>query len=307
MGKLKIAVLGASGIGKFHVREFLAAGANVTAILGSSKESVEKTADSLNLEFGFHPKTYVKLETLLQTEHLDAVSIATPPQMHYDQAKKCLEAGLHVLCEKPFVFNSYSENGKPTAELIALAKNQNRIVTINTQWPSVLRYVAPLVDISRVESFFMYTQPGERGIGMLWDHLPHTNSMLVKLIPGGRAEEIKFSETSEEENDVDFIYRSHDSLCQVHYKFKFKATRPRDLWFSINGVEFKREIGEAYQQKLITGKANIEIEDPFKASLKMFVDSIKGMAQPLISTAEIIENVLLQDDIIKAYVPPKGS
>ncbi len=301
MAQFRVAILGASGIGKFHFREFVRAGTDVTSILGSSRESAEKTADVLAREFDLRLRAYFELDTLLASERLDAVSICTPPELHYDQAKKCLSAGLHVLCEKPFVLNSASNNSHLAAELIELAKKQRRIISVNTQWPSVLGALQPFVGISKVNDFFMYSQPGTRGKAMLADHLPHANSILVRLIPAGHAEEIRFSVSSAEEIDVYFKYKRDTLSCTVHYKFKFKADRPRDLKFSINGVEFKRKIGEGYRQRIVTGTTEIDIEDPFKVSIEMFIGAIASKNLPLISAQEIIENMQLQDKIIKAY------
>jgi len=306
MARLKIAILGARGIGRFHFREFIRAGTEVTAILGSSRETTEKTAGDLYSEFGLRPKAYFELDALLEAERPDAVSICTPPGVHYDQAKRCLGAGLHVLCEKPFVLHPSRNTSDGAIELITLALQQRRIITVNTQWPSVLRYVPPLVDISTVKNFFMYTQPGVRGVGMLWDHLPHANSMLIKLIPGGHAERIQLLVHSPEEMDVSFEYCTRDSLCAAGYQFKFKVDRPRDVRFSINGVGFERRIEEPYQQKLVTGKTEIDIEDPLKTSIEMFIGAIEGRNSPLITPREIIENVRLQDEIIEVYRAKNG-
>ena len=51
MDKLRVAVLGASGIGKFHCREFKNAGCDVVAILGSTEESSKATSSNLEREF----------------------------------------------------------------------------------------------------------------------------------------------------------------------------------------------------------------------------------------------------------------
>lgn len=47
------------------------------------------------------PHRYQKWEDLIATDGLDAVSIATPTQLHAPIALKALEKSLHVLCEKP--------------------------------------------------------------------------------------------------------------------------------------------------------------------------------------------------------------
>ncbi|MEK7567338.1 MAG: Gfo/Idh/MocA family oxidoreductase [Patescibacteria group bacterium] len=303
MSRLKIAVLGASGIGKFYVREFLHAGAEVVAILGSSKETAEKTVAKLSSEYIFSPKAYFDLDMLIQNESLDAVSVCTPPEFHYPQVKRCLEAGLHVLCEKPFILDSECDNSQKTTELVKLAEKKKLVLGVNMQWPSVLKYFKPFVDLSNVQDFFMFMQPSVKGKEMLIEQLSHMNSVLIRLIPNGKAEKIEFSTQAPEaeEIDVHFGYFNKNSKSKVHYKFKHKADRPRDIRFSINGIEFKRHVGEDYKQKFITDKNEIDIEDPFKISIGMFIGAIEGKGSPLISGEEIIENIALQDRIIAEY------
>ncbi len=302
MAKLKIAVLGASKIGKFHVREFVNAGVDVTTILGSSPETAAKTAEILGVEFGVHTKPYFELDRLIETEGIDAVSICTPPSLHYAQVKKCLEAGLHVLCEKPFVLNSYADNYDRADELVALSEKQGRILTVNTQWPSVLDYIKNQIDFSKLRNFFMYMQPGTLGIDMLTDQLPHTNSMVVKLIPEGHANDITFLKYSEKDMRINFKYANKNLECDIIYKFAYKADRPRKVIFAFDGLEFRREIGKHYRQKLVTDKTEFDIEDPFKVSVEKFAGAIEGTDSPLVSKKEIIENMALQDRIIEEYM-----
>lgn len=47
---------------------------------------------------------YDDLGEMLRSE-IDAVYIASPNSFHYEQSKKCLEAGKHVICEKPLCVN----------------------------------------------------------------------------------------------------------------------------------------------------------------------------------------------------------
>lgn len=54
---------------------------------------------------------------------VDAVYIASPHLTHYDYAKRCLEAGKHVLCEIPFMLN-----GRQARELYELAENKGLVL-----------------------------------------------------------------------------------------------------------------------------------------------------------------------------------
>lgn len=56
---------------------------------------------------------------------IEAVSIATPNFTHFEIAKAALQAGLHVVCEKPLCFTT-----KEAEELKQLAESQNRIIGV---------------------------------------------------------------------------------------------------------------------------------------------------------------------------------
>jgi predicted dehydrogenase len=63
------------------------------------------------------------LENLLIDPRVQAVSIATPPRTHYDLARRALEAGKHVIVEKPL-----ATTVSDAEELIALAAERDRIL-----------------------------------------------------------------------------------------------------------------------------------------------------------------------------------
>jgi len=299
MTDLKIAILGASGIGKFHAHEYKSLDCDIVAILGSTKERAKKTASMLCENFGINAKPYHELEKLLE-EKIDAVSICTPPELHEQQVRKCLERGLNVLCEKPFVQgeNNYQE----ARELAKLAEEKNKILTINTQWPSVIPAIGDYADLARVKSFSMSMEPGVKCKEMIIDSLPHMNSMLIALIPNGKPEKISFPKREDEDIEIKFNYVFEKGECEVKYNFRYKTERPRNIGFGINGVSFVREVGENYKQKLVCNGKSIEIEDPLKVSVRSFIEAIGGRGKPLISEREILENVYLQERIIKEFL-----
>ena len=101
-----VAVLGAGGIGRHHANWWRVEGAEVVAILGRTPESVQRSADRLKEQYGFAGGCYTDLPTLLREARPAIVDICTPPAVHATQARQALEAGCHVLCEKPLVFGS---------------------------------------------------------------------------------------------------------------------------------------------------------------------------------------------------------
>lgn len=53
-----------------------------------------------------HVGTYEQLEEVIQRAQLDAIYIAVPNHLHRELAERAMEAGAHVLCEKPFALTS---------------------------------------------------------------------------------------------------------------------------------------------------------------------------------------------------------
>jgi predicted dehydrogenase len=104
-------VVGVGFIGVAHVEALRRIGVNVAGVVGSSPERAQTKADSTNL-----PRVYDSVELLIADPTIDVVHIATPNYLHYGQVRACLDAGKHVVCEKPLTLTSHQ-----SAELVALA------------------------------------------------------------------------------------------------------------------------------------------------------------------------------------------
>jgi predicted dehydrogenase len=113
---LTAAVVGTGFIGPVHVEGLRRGGIHVNGIVGSSPDKSRASAERLGLPCG-----YASLEEVLADPNIDVVHLTTPNRYHFDQARATLQAGKHVLCEKPLAMNS-----RETAALVNLAKNSGR-------------------------------------------------------------------------------------------------------------------------------------------------------------------------------------
>jgi len=93
---------------------------------------------------------YGSLEEALAGVECDAVVVSSPPETHHAVAKSALEAGKHVLCEKPL-----STSLSDALDLMETARRANRIMMVSQNY----RYNAPFRAVQRVIS--------EGGIGDL--------------------------------------------------------------------------------------------------------------------------------------------
>lgn len=121
--------------------------AEVVAVASRSAEPAKAFAE----RFGI-PRAYGDWESLARDEEVDVVYVATPHSAHRAAAGLMLEAGRHVLCEKPFTLNA-----REARELVALARDNGRFL-MEAMWmychPMVRRLKALVDDgaIGRVRS-----------------------------------------------------------------------------------------------------------------------------------------------------------
>jgi len=121
MNKLKIAVIGTGLVGSFHAETFFRnPNSELIAVCDIDKEKVNKIANR------FKCKAYNEFESLINTEKLDAISIATPEQIRIAPALLAIEKGLKILLEKPL-----GRNLEDIENLVNKIKNHNKLISVN--------------------------------------------------------------------------------------------------------------------------------------------------------------------------------
>lgn len=94
MEQFRAAVIGVGYLGNFHVQKYLALeNVDLVAMVETDADRRREIAEKYQIP------TYSRLEEIIGK--VDLVSIVVPPKFHYPLAKTCLDAGIHVLLEKP--------------------------------------------------------------------------------------------------------------------------------------------------------------------------------------------------------------
>ena len=88
------------------------------AIVARNIENLKNLQNTYNIK-----QIYTDLDECLSSPSIDTIYVAVPNNLHYPVAKKALEAGKNVICEKPFTLD-YNE----TVELFQLAESENLIL-----------------------------------------------------------------------------------------------------------------------------------------------------------------------------------
>ena len=121
MKKLRVGVIGCGSIAQHrHLPEYLAnQNVELVAVCDINLERVNEIAEKYEVE------AYTNYEELVSSGIVDAVSVCTPNYLHAPISIAALNAGLHVLCEKPMA------TSKQEAEaMIAAAKESGKKLMI---------------------------------------------------------------------------------------------------------------------------------------------------------------------------------
>ena len=114
---LGAAIIGVGFVGKAHLEALRRLGIPVRGILGSSPQRTKEAAHELKLDRG-----YSSIEELAEDPEVHVVHICTPNHVHSEQTKSAMQAGKHVMCEKPLAMNT-----RESAALVELAHKAGRV------------------------------------------------------------------------------------------------------------------------------------------------------------------------------------
>ncbi len=139
---------------------------------------VERSGDSARAAY---PDVRVvrSVSELLAIDSIELVVVTTPNPTHLDLARQCLEAGRHVVVDKPFTTNSAEAE-----ELVRLAQERDRLITVyqNRRWDGDFLTLRHIVQEGALGRLVLFESHMERYRPMLkaetWRELPKPGSGL---------------------------------------------------------------------------------------------------------------------------------
>lgn len=218
MSKIKVAVIGCGSIAQHrHLPEY-AMNDNIEIV--AVCDVVDERAKKIASEYGV--KAYTSYEELLENPDIDAVSVCTPNYLHAPISIAALEAGKHVLCEKPMATSK-----EEALNMIEAAKKNNKKLMIghNQRFVPSHQKARQLIEegvLGKIYSFrtafghggpegwsvdgadSWFFKKSEAFIGAMGDLGVHKTDLLRYLLGEEFVEVGAFVETSAKENaDVD--------------------------------------------------------------------------------------------------------
>ena len=120
-GEIRLGVIGCGGFGLYALQQFAQVpGVKITGMAGTHREAALAAARRFGIP------DIEDVDKLLARADVDLVYIATPPFLHFPQAMAALEAGKHVICEKPLAMTVEQADA-----LIVVAQKNDRMLVAN--------------------------------------------------------------------------------------------------------------------------------------------------------------------------------
>jgi predicted dehydrogenase len=129
-GELRAAIAGTGFIGSVHARSARLAGARLVGVAASTPERGAAAAADLGAERAFD-----SAEELVVAPEVDVVHVCTPNYLHVPLAEAALEAGKHVICEKPLAIDV--AGAKRLVEAAAAAKRRAAVPFVYRYYPTL--------------------------------------------------------------------------------------------------------------------------------------------------------------------------
>jgi predicted dehydrogenase len=176
---MKVGIVGCGEIARAHLEPLQGIDAEVVAVCDPDRQAGARLAD----RFGV-PRRYLDASELLDRERPDVVHVVTPPQTHRELAVQAIEAGSHVLVEKPMAMNAEEAD-----EMLAASRRAGRALGVcHTQLfdTAVLkaRELAADGSLGRIVSVETMAMFGEQELART------TSTGWIRDLPGGVVHEI---------------------------------------------------------------------------------------------------------------------
>ena len=123
--KIRVAIVGTGYIAHYHARAaHETAGAELVAVAGTSLEKARGFAEKHQCA-----RAYDHVDALAADDEIDAVVLATPNRLHLPHGRQLMEAGKHLLVDKPMATDAASGE-----QMKAVARAQDRRLLVGHQW-----------------------------------------------------------------------------------------------------------------------------------------------------------------------------
>ncbi|MDP8212455.1 MAG: Gfo/Idh/MocA family oxidoreductase [Candidatus Zapsychrus exili] len=331
---INVGIIGCGHWGPNHVRIF--------SQLSNSESLMCADLDEKRLAIikGIFPEIIATTDykDILNNADIDAVCIAAPTNIHFKLTKEALEAGKHVLCEKPLTLDS-----DECHVLNKLAKEKNKVLMVghifvfNAGITWIKKYIES-GELGKIHSAYAIRTnlgPFRYDVNALWDLAPHDISIFNYLFDnspinvsargqkclGNSLEDVAFATLEYPDNLLANIHVSWLDPKKVR-QITIVGEKKMLVWDDLDNIgpiklydkyaERTATFYETYGEFQLLSKEgsitipNIGFNEPLKAQAKYFIDCVENGDSPDLSDAQKGADVVKTLCAIQQSIENKG-
>jgi predicted dehydrogenase len=334
MGKLQIGIIGVGGIAQgrhIPALQALKEDCVITAVSDVNKERAQEVAAKYNIVHVF--EDYQDMFNVV-----DAVIICTPNKFHAEITVAALEAGVHVLCEKPMALSA-----EECEKMLEASQRSNKVLAIayhyrfmkNSQAAKQLMKEVGTPLVTRVQAlrrrkvpgWGVFTNKSLQGGGSLIDYGCHLLDLAIWLMGSPKHISVNgstYNMLSKTPNSVNqwgaFDHETFDVDDHVtaYIKFENGASLLLETSWAANILDDKEHVSisgveggiSVFPLELYTAKNGMLMnsqpawvpgeDDPGLAQAKNFIDACLGQAELIVKPEEALQVSQIIDEIYKS-------
>jgi predicted dehydrogenase len=304
--KVRIGVVGVGRMGTYH--------ANVLATMNQEIDfagiyDIDEARAHYFAE-RYNTYTYPSMEDLL--DEVDAICIAVPTKLHYEVARKALQADVHTLVEKPI-----SGTIEEASDLIKMAKERDLMFQVG----HVERFKGAVVELRKiVESPYLVEArrlspwiEKDWDTGVILDLMIHDIDIVLSLIKSEVAsidcmgcrlrsgfEDIATAVLQFENGAIANITASRLSETRIRTMSISQDKAFIALDFESQNIDIYRDASASffvsqkeitYKQESFVERVKVQKENALKEELQHFIDCILGRTEPIVSGEDDIKTL----------------
>ena len=316
MSELRVAILGCGGMAGAHARRFKARDdVQIVALCDIVPEQMASLVERRLDDYSPTPTFFTDAAEMYRQADLDAVAIVTPHTLHYDQAVQALDAGCHVLLEKPMV--TRTDHARALAEKVR-ETGKVLVVCYNTSFTAPFLYLREAVrngTYGRLEMVHGYLSqnwknatagtwrhdPAQSGGGQAYDSGAHLLNSLCWTVESRVAEVFALLDNQDDTVDINASIAARFA-SGVMATIAVSGNCPSNgthMVFVFDGGRVEIDGWGGGWIRVFNGDGEVEdvaLPDAPVSANDNFVESILGRAEPLVT----VDNGIIQCELMDA-------
>ena len=324
MQNVRVGVIGVGHLGQHHARNYSEMeGCQLVGVVDVDRKTAKRVASNVRCQafFDYH----------VLIGQVDAVSIVVPTSLHHPVAKELLEAGIHVMIEKP-ITNTVTQ----ARELIELARAEKRILQvghIERFNVAVIKLQEILTNPGFIESHRLGPyDPRVRDVGVVLDLMIHDIDIILQLVhsPIVSIDALGVPILSEREDIANARIKFENGCTANLTVSRVTPNRMRKIRiFQPNmyiSVDYQKQAMEVYRTveiedaregepaaQIVRKRLRLKKEEPLKRELMHFTHCVREGHEPMVSgehghnalevAIQIVEQI--QNHAQSSHDPPK--